>query len=229
MTHLLGSIASKKFIRIWMIGVFMGFQSNYYDNFINAEVSEDKDLYGENAEDEAPADLLCDEFCQQKNRPSCMERRRILGIDVADRFVLVEATIGQDVKLDCHYWLASTFLLHFILYNAFVFFTCTLFILYLSDENGNTKRRRWFRIERFHESPTASEVTQDLSLPENERKFLIDEFHRLVVRNFTESDGAIYYCQDFLRGSSPKFNFIVDGKSKCIKYFVSCLLVSAFY
>jgi len=41
---------------------------------------------------------------EMKSVHSCKYRKRVMGLESFDEYIIVEATKGQTVKLECHYW-----------------------------------------------------------------------------------------------------------------------------
>ncbi|KAJ8911092.1 hypothetical protein NQ315_000552 [Exocentrus adspersus] len=112
----------------------------------------------------------------------CRDRNRPVSTEKSDLYTVIDATLNQNLVLQCHY----------------------------CNENDDSQPRNWYKIDKLglsepHEVSLGMENEMELN------RIVVNAQHSLIINNFSETDTGLYYCLGFeQQNKDEKYNYLVD-------------------
>lgn len=165
---------------------------------------------------------------QNDNPENCRERNRLITSEKGDLYALVDATVGEKLIMQCHYWYVN---FEYISISKFIVAEVDIvehktfyvrnrkFLLKISSkEMDDTRPKIWYNVAVLGLSePKEVKVTMDNDISKNRIQLTSD--HSLIILNFTNNDTGLYYCMAVEELDVPeKINYLVDRKYKRYPY-----------
>nr|CAI5846918.1 unnamed protein product [Callosobruchus analis] len=116
------------------------------------------------------------------DRMACREANRPITTDAEDFYKLVDATLGDNLILQCHH----------------------------CDENPTAEPKNWFKTSRpGWDQPREVRLSMDNDMELN--RVTVNTEHSLIIKNVDDTDSGLYFCWNLgeMQGND-RFNYLVD-------------------